>query len=84
MTDDLLDGERVGRFVVLRDIDGRVHAVAASSVVALCETDDGAMLLLPGARIIHVTRPLPVILGWLDGRGPRSPGFVQTQTVEEN
>ena len=29
---ELSEGQRVGRFVVLRDIEGRVHAVAAGSV----------------------------------------------------
>ena len=67
---ELSEGERVGRFVVLRDIEGRVHAVAAGSVGAVCETDDGTMLMLPGARLIHVPRPMAVVLGWLDGRGP--------------
>ncbi len=67
---ELCEGERVGRFVVLRDIEGRVHAVAAGSVGAVCETDDGTMLMLPGARLLHVPQPMAVVLGWLDGRGP--------------
>ncbi len=66
----LADGTRIGRFVVLRDTDGRVHAVAAGSVAAICETDDGTLLMLPGARMVHVPRPMAVVLGWLDGRGP--------------
>lgn len=68
--DELSEGERVGRFVVLRDTDGRVYAVAAGSVAALCETDDGAMLMLPGARLLHVPRTLATVLAWLDGREP--------------
>ena len=67
---ELSEGERVGRFVVLRDLDGRVHAVAAGSVAAVCETDDGALLMLPGARLVHVAQPMAVVLAWLDGRGP--------------
>ena len=65
----LEEGERVGRFVVVRDVEGRVHALAASSVAAVCETDDGALLMLPGGRMVHVPRPLRVVLDWLDGRG---------------
>ena len=68
---ELCEGERVGRFVVLRDVDGRVHAVSAGSVAAVCETDDGTMLMLPGARMLHVPRPMAVVLAWLDGMGPR-------------
>ena len=70
MTDvALLEDERVGRFVVLRDRDGHLHAVSSGSVSALCETEDGVLLLLPGGRLIHVARPMPVVLAWLDGRG---------------
>ena len=67
---ELSEGERIGRFVVLRDLDGRVHAVAAGSVAAVCETDDGALLMLPGARLLHVPQPWGVVLGGLAGRGP--------------
>ena len=67
---ELSEGERVGRFVVLRDLDGRVHAVSAGSVGAVCETDDGTMLMLPGARLLHVPHSLATVLAWLDGRGP--------------
>ena len=62
------EGERVGRFVVLRDRDGLLHAVSAGSVGALCETEDDVLLLLPGGRLIHVARPMAVVLAWLDGR----------------
>ncbi len=64
----LAEGERVGRFVVLRDLDGKLHAVSAGSVGAICETEEGVILLLPGGRLIHVGRPMPVVLAWLDGR----------------
>ena len=67
---ELSEGERVGRFVVLRDIEGRTHAVSAGSVGAVCETDDGTMLMLPGARLLHVAQPMATVLAWLDGRGP--------------
>ena len=65
----LHDGERVGRFVVLRDIEGNTHAVAAGSVAAVCQTDDGTLLLLPGGRMVHVPQSLAMVLAWLDGRG---------------
>ena len=65
----LEEGERVGRFVILRDTDGITHAVAAGSVAALCQTEDGALLMLPGGKLLHIARPLPLVLAWLDGRG---------------
>lgn len=65
----LEEGERVGRFVILRDTDGTTHAVAAVSVAAICQTEDGVLLMLPGGRMIHVPQPMPLVLAWLDGRG---------------
>ncbi|MCW8087601.1 hypothetical protein [Sabulicella glaciei] len=44
---------RVGRFVVLVDRQGIRHALSATAVVAICETEDGStILLLPGGRHI--------------------------------
>ena len=63
------EGDRVGRFVVIRDIEGHMHAVAAGSVAAVCETDEGTLLLLSDGRMIHVPQPMEVVLPWLDGRG---------------
>ncbi len=64
----LIEGERIGRFVVVKDIDGQTHAVAAGSVAAVCETDAGTLLMLPGGKLLHVARPMALVLAWLDGR----------------
>lgn len=69
MAEVLQEGTRVGRYVVLRDMDGRTHAVASGSVAAICETDDGALLMLPGGRLVHVPQAVGLVLEWLDGRG---------------
>lgn len=66
MGQPLEEGERVGRFVVLRDVEGRLHAVSAGSVGAICEDDGGALLLLPGGRMIRVERAMEVVLRWLE------------------
>ena len=65
----LVEGAQVGRYVIVRDVDGRTHAVASSAVGAACETDEGTLLMLPGAKLVHVPRKLSTVLGWLDGRG---------------
>ena len=75
----LEDGQRIGRFVVLRDLGGQVHAVSAGSVGAVCETDDGSLLLLPGGRLIQVGQSLATVLAWLDGRGPPSGAAICTR-----
>lgn len=66
----LFEGKRLGRFVFLRDLDGRTHAVSASAVGAMCETDEGTALILSGGRILQVPQSIEIIVAWLDGRGP--------------
>ena len=66
---DLQEGERVGRYVILRDIEGTRLAVAPGSIAAVCETENGTLLMLPGGRLTHIPHPLAVVLAWLDGRG---------------
>jgi len=78
----LEDGQRIGRFVVLRDLGGQVHAVSAGSVGAVCETDDGSLLLLPGGRLIHVGQSLATVLAWLDGHGPMGGKALRPPQVE--
>ena len=54
------------RYVVVRDRDGRRTAVARHAVSAVCETEEGgALLLLPGGRIVHVEEGLDTVLTWL-------------------
>jgi hypothetical protein len=68
--EELVDGARVGRFLVIRDVDGRRHALAASAVVAASEAEDGdVLLLLPGGRALRLGVSLHQLLVWLDGRG---------------
>ena len=55
-----------GRFVVLRDRDGRRTAVARGAVSAISEAEDGGTLLyLPGGRVVCVDEDLDAVLGWL-------------------
>lgn len=65
----LVAGTRIGRFVILRDLEGRSVAVAVGAVSAVSETDDGALLMLPGGRMVQVPQALEKVLAWLDGRG---------------
>ena len=57
----LEEGERIGRFLVLRDLEGHLHAVSAGGVAAMCEVNDGTVLMLPGGRLVQVGQPLE---GW--------------------
>ena len=65
----LEEGSRVGRYVLLRDESGTLHAVSPVSVSALCEADDGTVLLLPGGRVIMLRQSFRTVLAWLELRG---------------
>ena len=67
-SDGLCEGQRVGRFVLLRDVDGRLHAVAAGAVGAVCEVDDGAIVMLPAGRLLHTAKSMDTVLRWLNGQ----------------
>ncbi len=60
---------QIGRFILLCDVDERMHPVAAGTNSAICETDPGMLLMLPADRTVHVPRLMVLILAWLDGRG---------------
>ena len=72
MTSEYNGGDRHGRFVILRDVDGTTHAVAAASVSALCDAGCSTTLLLPGGRLIVVDKPFSTVLGWLELGGTMS------------
>jgi hypothetical protein len=63
--DPVQEGSRIGRYVLLRDADGRLHALSATAVAALCETDDGCLLMLPGGNVMQVTHSMARVLAWL-------------------
>lgn len=65
MTEDFIEGQRFGRFLMLRDINGQSHAVSISAITALADLDDGTLILLPGGRLLHVPSAMYDILSWL-------------------
>jgi len=67
--EDYEEGDRIGGYVVLRDVDGRLHALRAPAVQAVSQLDDGGgdecMLTLPGGRLLRVPRSFGRVLDWL-------------------
>lgn len=59
------EGSRIGRYLMLRDADGCLYALSATAVAALCETEDGCLLMLPGGRLMRVTHSMRRVLAWL-------------------
>jgi len=64
-----MDGsEKIGRFVLFRDIEGRMHALSPTAVSAICDTGDGSsVLLLPGGKVIVVEHEVPQVAAMLSG-----------------
>lgn len=66
VSDDCLEqGERIGRFVVLLDQDGVLHAVAAGTVGIIREVDGGTLLALSGGKMLVVNQPMRTVLRWM-------------------
>ncbi|MGK7871348.1 hypothetical protein [Falsiroseomonas sp. E2-1-a20] len=66
------DGRRIGRYVVVQDIDGRTHALSVTAVAAICSDDnEGSVLLLPAGRLVRVDAPLEQAAAWFNGKGQR-------------
>lgn len=59
------EGSRIGRYVLLRDANGCLYALSATAVAALCETEDGCLLMLSGGRMMRVAHSMPRVLAWL-------------------
>jgi hypothetical protein len=45
-----------------------LHGLAATAVAAVCETDGGTLVLLPGGRMVLLNPSIDVVLRWLDAR----------------
>jgi hypothetical protein len=65
-TADFEDGDRMGRFVVLHDREGTLHAISASAIMAACETAEGTILLVSAGRMVVVEHSLRTVLSWLE------------------
>ena len=64
---DLVDGGRVGAFIVFVDEDGLRHAVRCQAVLALSDADGAGsdtILQLTGNRVVRLTRPMDEVLEW--------------------
>ncbi|MFC7738645.1 hypothetical protein ACFQX4_23210 [Roseomonas sp. GCM10028921] len=66
--DGLTDGTRIGRFVILRDVDGVRHAVSSGGVQAMGDLDGDTLVHLSGARTLRVPHSLATLLSWFEMR----------------
>jgi hypothetical protein len=64
---DVQEGERVGRFVLVRETEGHWHALSMQAVYAISELDDGCVLALYGGKLLRLSQPMDTVLAWLAG-----------------
>ncbi|MBL6078191.1 hypothetical protein JMJ56_09255 [Belnapia sp. T18] len=65
------EGMRIGRYLIVRDVDGRFHALSAAAVLAVCDDScGGSMMLLPGGRAVRLDQSIETVLTWLNHSGP--------------
>jgi hypothetical protein len=63
-------GTRIGRYVLLRDVDGHLHAIAATALIVASDAEDGETVIqLPAARSLRLPVPLATVLMWFTGNG---------------
>lgn len=63
----LVNGERVGTFIVLRDITGRRHALRSNAIVGISDSDDlqdETVLTIQGGRTLLVRASMDEVLAW--------------------
>lgn len=63
----IVHGERCGPFVLLRDVQGRRHALRGNAIVGMSETDeiaDETVLTIQGGRSLIVRASLDEVIAW--------------------
>ncbi len=64
--------ERLGRFLMVRDVEGTLYAVAPTAVlVAVATEDGGTVAMLAGGRAVRFTEDVHTVAGWFSGNVPR-------------
>ena len=59
------DVERLGRFLLLHDAEGRLVAVAPTALLVAAATDDGGTVaVLAGGKALRFDEDVPTVVGW--------------------
>jgi len=56
---------RIGRFLLLRDADGRLVAVSPNALLVAAATDGGGTVaVLAGGKALMFSEDVPTVVGW--------------------
>lgn len=56
---------RIGRFLLLRDMEGRLVAVSPNALLVAAATDDGGTVaVLAGGKALMFAEDVPTVVGW--------------------
>ena len=57
--------DRIGRYLLLRDLDGRQMAVSPTALLVAVQLDGGGtQVLLAGGRVLQFAEDLEAVVGW--------------------
>ena len=60
-----LGAERIGRFLLLRDAEGRLVAVSPNALLVAAATDDGGTVaVLAGGKALMFAEDVATVVGW--------------------
>ena len=63
--------ERLGRFLLLRDLEGTLYAIAPLAVLVAAATEDGGTVaMLVGGRAIRFSEDVRTVAQWFSGNSP--------------
>jgi hypothetical protein len=63
--------ERLGRFLLVRDVEGTLYAVAPAAVLVVAAIeDDGTVAVLAGGRALRFSEDVRTVAMWFSGAAP--------------
>ena len=64
--------EQLGRFLLVRDVEGTLYAVAQTALLVAVATEDGGTLaVLAGGHAVRLAEDLHTVATWFSGTAPR-------------
>lgn len=62
---------RLGRFLMVRDVEGTLYAIVPSAVLVAVATDDGGTVaVLAGGRAVRFGEDVETVAAWFSGNVP--------------
>ena len=74
--------ERLGRFVMVRDVEGTLYAVVLRAVLVAVATEDGStIVVLAGGRAVRLAEDLHTVASWSAARSAQEAAQIRVLTL---